>query len=742
MVNSFVWSQKRPDEKLISYTAVNKPLNIVLKDLAAISNVSLVYSESRIPAAKPITITAKNEKLGDVLHVILDDFKMTYQIVGNQLVLVKIAHEDVSGKIRLYGYVRDKISGEYLVGANVFLHDRSEGTATNDKGFFSFQVKKEVLRVHFSYLGYRSEIRDIQSFKDTLLYISLQPDGLLNEIVILNDLLEEEHETAASQQNLHIDKIRSSNHLGGEPDLFRYLGSQAGVSGAAEGVGGLSIRGGSSDQNLVLLDGVPVYNTGHALGIFSVFNTNAIKSASLYRGSLPARYSGRLSSVIDVHTKDGNFNKMSGDATLSGIALKASLEGPIVRDRSSFIVSYRRTYMDPWIKLIIDSQNSASNKQGSASYFFSDFNAKLNFKLGKRTRFHIQTLHSGDQFSYFTKERQDVLRNENDRVLNWGNQLYSARLDHQAGKSIFSSTTAYRTVYSVDSYRNKLFETISNKDTLTFFQASVIDSRIIEDGIKQDFDWLLSPSHTVKLGANLLMRSFNPLITNVTEKSFKDTLLNPTAGDVRGLHSNTLLKSDEINVFAEDMINLGAGVSLNVGLNYSGIINSNSKMYGSVQPRVALLADGGNLHFKAGASRMQQYIHMLSNDELGFPSDIWLPSTDKLAPQSSWIFNSSFGYKTNTGYRFGMEVYYKAFENLSVFREGGNLQLNNEVDWESSIPLGNGYAYGFETFFEKVAGKTLFNINYTYSISDRRFADLNNGNKYPFSFNRPDAAGP
>lgn len=731
-LNIDVWAQKRPDEKLISYTAVNKPLNIVLKDLASISGVNLVYSESRIPATIPISINAKNEKLGDVLNVILDDFKLGYQIVGNHLVLVKITNEDVSGKIRLYGYIRDRQSGEFLIGANIFLHDRSEGTSTNDKGFFSLQVKKELLRVHFSYLGYKSEIYDIQSYKDTILYVSLQPDGLLNEIVILDDLLEEEHENTATKQNLHIDKIRSSNHLGGEPDLFRYLGTQAGISGAAEGVGGINVRGGSSDQNLVLLDGVPIYNTGHALGIFSVFNANAIKSASLYKGSIPARYAGRLSSVIDVHTKDGNFNRFSGDATLSAIAFKGSIEGPIIRDKSSFIVSYRRTFMDPWIKAYIENQNNLN----SANYFFSDFNAKFNFKLGKRTRLHLQTLHSGDKFRYNTEELPSVLRDENNRILEWGNQLYSIGLDHQAGKSFFSSTKAYRTIYNFESYRNKLFESVVNKDTSTLFQASVYDSNIEEIGLKQDFDWLVSPSHTLKFGANIQLRSFSPKITYVNEKTFEDSLVSINASLVRSLHQKPNLKSDEFNIYGEDQINLGSGVSLNLGLNYSRIVTEKSTAYGSFQPRVALLADGGNLHFKVGAARMQQYIHLLTNGELGFPSDIWLPSTDKLSPQLSWIFNSSFGYKTNKGYRFGMDVYYKTLDNISAFREGGKIEVNATSEWETFVPTGDGYAYGFETYFEKVVGKTLFNINYTYSISDRRFSDLNNGDKFPFALNR------
>ncbi|MBP6695728.1 MAG: carboxypeptidase-like regulatory domain-containing protein, partial [Saprospiraceae bacterium] len=276
-ITNVVFGQTQPDAVVISYSAYQKPLNIVLKDLSSVSGVNIIFSDSRIPSEKKININAKNEKVGSILIVILDDFDLTYQIVGNQLVIVKNESKYNLGEVRIYGKVRDKISGEYLIGANVFQHDRERGSSTNETGNYSLKVNKQRHRIHFSYLGYKSHIIEFNALKDTMMNISLNPDGLLNEIVIMDDLIEEVHEQTANQQNLHIDKIRSSNHLAGEADLFRYLASQPGISTAAEGIGGLNVRGGSADQNLVLLDDVPVYNTGHALGIFSVFNSDAIK---------------------------------------------------------------------------------------------------------------------------------------------------------------------------------------------------------------------------------------------------------------------------------------------------------------------------------------------------------------------------------------------------------------------------------------------------------------------------------
>ncbi|MBK9736041.1 MAG: carboxypeptidase-like regulatory domain-containing protein [Saprospiraceae bacterium] len=414
--------QSRPDEIVISYNSFNKPLKLILKELASISKVNLVYSESRIPAEKMVTINAKNEKLGNILSVILEEYDITYQIVGDQLVLVKDIKKQKEESITIYGYVKDNSSGEVLIGANVFLHDRSKGTVSNEYGFYSFKVSKQTQRLHYSYLGYKSEIIELSVFKDTLINIKLHPDGFLNEIVIMGDLLEEEHESTASQQNLHIDKILSSNHLVGEADLFRYLSNQPGISTAADGIGGLNVRGGSADQNLVLLDGVPVYNTGHALGIFSIFNSNSIKSASFYKGSIPARY--------------------------------------------------------VWIKQLTKYQNNDKERRGFSNYFFNDFNAKLNFKIGQKHRLLLSTFHSNDAFSSQTKEKDDsALRDESAKQINWGNQLYSLRFNSQITKSFFSRFTLYHTGYTFNSYRNNLFENVSNIDTSVYFDAYLLGRR-------------------------------------------------------------------------------------------------------------------------------------------------------------------------------------------------------------------------------------------------------------------------
>lgn len=704
----------------------------VLKDLNAVSGVNIIYSESRLPVQqKKITINAQKEKLGDVLSVALKENHLTFQVVGNQIVIVKTKEIQENIEIIIYGHVRDKASGEYLAGANVFLHDQSRGTFTNDKGFYSLKIKREPSRLHITYLGFKSEIRDIELTRDSVINVHLVPDGVLNEIVILDNLLDEEKENATSAQFLHIDKIRNSNHLGGEPDLFRYLGMQPGVSGAADGIGGINVRGGSADQNLVLLDGIPIYNTGHALGLFSVLDANAIKNVSFYKGSVPARFGGRLSSVIDVQTKDGNYNKLSGEVTLSTIAAKASLEGPIIRDKGSFIVSFRRTFMDLWLKEITRSQYNARGLDGTTIYAFNDLSSKLNFKLDKNTRVHFNFLQSGDQFDHNSNNKSGQPRDEKYRDIGWKNRLFALKLNKVLSKNMYINTSIYQTQYRFKNYTSSLYF-----DKKVFFDASLQDSGIRENGIKTTWDWAASQNHTIKAGFGWFDRSFSIFASQVNEATFRDSLQSITESAIRSLQQNTVAKNMEWQFFAEDNMYLGNDVEVNLGLNYTSVKNAQGKNYAILQPRISLLASGQSIYFKAGAARMMQSLHMLNSNSTGFFSEMWLPVTDILAPQKSWLFHSSIGYKNDNGYKSGMEVYYKVFDGLSLLKEGSVFEVDNNGNWENLLPTGDGNAYGLEVYFEKVTGKTLFNLNYSYSISDRVFDDINVGRRFSFDFNR------
>jgi hypothetical protein len=732
----------RPDMVVISYNAYNKPLKQVLKDLSRISKVSFVYSESRIPSNRLVSINARKETLGSILKSILDGLGFEYKLVGNQIVIIKLDKKNPLPKDAIiHGYIKDKQSGEALIGAVVKSYDGSYGTVSNEYGFFSLKVTRETQRLNFDYIGYETYIKEFFVNSDSVLTVYLEPGNLLNEVVIIDKVTEDKNETTSAQHSIYRDRILASNHLGGEADLFRYLSTLPGVNTGADGTGGLNVRGGSADQNLVLLDGVPIYNIGHALGIFSIFNANTIKSVNFYNGGVPSRYAGRLSSVIDVYTKDGNYNKLTGDFSLSTIAATGTLEGPIQKGKSSFIVSYRRTFTDVWIKEFTRNLNKQLDRKGESNYFFGDISGKLNFKVGKTSRLMFTVLNSSDRFSKEVETLDETEKYDgNSQSLEWGNRLYTLRFTSQWSKTLFSKLSIYNSSYDIESFRKNRFELYRAQDSVFVYDASLFKSSIREYGIKKEWDWIPNDKNVIKFGIYGQRRTFSPQHIAV------DQGINPTPDqdisleEIKQLSESADLLGDEANAYFEDDIDLAPGIRMNVGLNYSLFLSRDKKgalvTDGNLQPRVALLANGENLHFKLGLSRMNQSLHLLTNDGLGLPTDIWVPTSSILPTQSSWIYSTSLGYKTEEGTTFGTELYYKIMRDISAFKQGPGFSIGANVDWEKQVPIGEGTAYGFEAYFDKPIGRNIFSINYTYSISEREYPDINSRVKYDFTYNR------
>ncbi|MBK9257515.1 MAG: TonB-dependent receptor [Saprospiraceae bacterium] len=735
VLTDFVTSQSRPDQKKITYKAYHQPLKSVLKDLANMASISIVYSESRLPADKPVSVSAEELEVGEVLRIILSNFDFTYQLVGEQIVLHSIFSQYSQKNARIYGYLRDKSSGETLIGANIFLADKSIGTASNEYGFYSLQLPAKSHRVYFSYLGYKTEIIEFSILKDTLINIYLTPDGQLNEIVILDNILEEEMAATYQGQKLHIDKISAGNHLAGEADVIRYVGQLPGVNTGSDGIGGLNVRGGSADQNLILLDGVPLYNTGHALGMFSVFNSDIVKDATFIKGSIPARYGGRLSSILDVHTKDGNFNNFSGEVSLSTIALKASVEGPIAKGNSSFLLSYRRTYLDVWIKELTKYINNDNNQTGFSNYFFQDFNAKLNLKLNRKNRLFVNFYSGNDNFENNTAYDFQNVKDKEIHTLDWGNRMLSLKLSSELGSNIFSKFTLYYSGFQFENYNHNQFLRLESLDTTAYFKTTLFDSGIKEYGAFYEIDWMPHKKHYLKVGTWFQNRQFSPRVVGLSgQNQMQGSQIDPESLK-RDSPSEDII-SNELTAYIEDEWQISKRSKLNIGLHYSGIGSKSNVLYHSLQPRISFLTTSENIVLKTGVSRLQQFLHLLTNNGLGLPTDIWLPSDENLPPARSWVFDAGIGYRDNNGYKTGIDIYFKTFDDISSFREGGNIDIHQNVNWKGNIPTGKGQAYGVETYFEKVTGNTLFALNYTYSVSNRTFSDLNNGNPFPFNFNR------
>lgn len=730
-----------PDEVVITYITQNKPLKVVLKELAEKSGVPISFVPNRIPGNSKVSINAVNQPLGIILKAILSKRRCKYDIIGNQIVVSRSKLRDKDRDLTISGYLTDKKSGELLIGSNVYLFDKSKGTQTNEDGFYSFTMNKGSKRIYYSYLGYEQVVKEIFLQQDTIMNIELDPDVELNEIIILDDIENQEEPQTISESKLHLDRIRTASSLGGEVDVIRLVALMPGVESGADGVGGINVRGGSADQNLVLLDGVPIYNSGHALGIFSVFNSSIIKNASLIKGNIPARYGGRLSSILDIKTRDGNKKRFAGDVSLSILAAKGSIEGPIGKNGSSFILSGRRTFVDPWIKLLT-SQNNDSGKSGFSNYYFSDFNAKLNLKLNKRHTLYISGFLGNDKFE---TERVAVETN-NTGALNtistgtdwdWGNRLFSIKLTSQYSQKSFGRLLAYYTKYDFDSFEYDDFESSDSTMTQKILKAGYFKSAIDDLSIKYDFDYIPNTSHVIRAGVGATHHNFSPGLVslNNSDNVFPLGQL-PTKGVVRLLINDPVLTGQEYFGYVEDEISLGYGSTINVGL-HANFTKTGEQSYTSLQPRISFLSKWEGSFFKVGVSRMNQYLHLLSNNGLGLPTDVWLPSTDKLGPEKSWIATMGFGYYTSSGIRAGIEGYYKIFDELTTYDEGGINEISESTDWENDIPVGKGTAYGIEVYFDKIIGRTNWNLNYSLAYAFREFDGLTvDDEPYPFRYNR------
>jgi len=616
---SIAFTQTLPDEVIVSYTCANKPLTTVLDELSNRSGVNIVYSAKRLPKRSNVTIQGNNEELGVLLSVILSDFGYRYKIVGNQLVVVRDDLEEVEEMITINGYVQDSVSGERLVYSNIYLLGNTQGTESNEYGYFSFTLPKGDQRVYFSYLGYKQRVADFRLRKDSSVVINMVPDVQLNEIVILDADEVEADQNTSSESRMNYDELQSMTSLGGEADVVRLANILPGVASGADGFGGLNVRGGSSDQNLVLFDGVPVYNAGHALGIFSIFNSNVIKSATLIKGGFPARYGGRLSSVLDIRTREGSTKKHQGAVSISAIAMKTSVEGPI-----------------------------------------GEFNS-----------------YDYDRF----EQGSDTLQTQ----LN--------------------------------------------------YKASSYLSKISDKGAKLDLDYIYSPSHYFKFGVGAIQHNYDPGIISINEKTNPIELSQPVLkSEVEALIESPSIVGNEVYGYLEDQMSFGYGFMLNLGL-HTSYITTEEKSYLNWQPRIALMIRGDAVYFKASASKMNQYLHLITNNGLGLPAEIWLPSTDRIQPQTSWVYSSTMAcHSKDTGFHFGGEVFYKSFDNLSAFNEGPPINISQGNNWENRIPLGRGEAYGVELFLDKVAGRTTWMANYTYTKSKRQFNQLNNGEEFLHRF--------
>ncbi len=687
----------------------------------------IIFSYSnRVCIKSSIKLSSRYNSIYNFLNEIFLDCPVNYKIKNNKVLITPIEKKEVKNKGNFYqvsGFVTSAEDGEILIGASVYDLLKVTGTSTNPYGYYSFKVPKGEVIINASYVGFTTRQNRFDIHKDTLLNIQLSKASAIQEVPVISNIAPEGiNTTRTGTISVPIEQIKEMPAILGEVDVIKSLVLLPGINSGGEGSGGLYVRGGGADQNLYLLDDVPIYNISHLLGFFSIFNAEAINNVNITKGGFPARYGGRLSSVIDVRMKDGSKEKINGLVSLGILSSQLSLNGPISK-KTTFSISARRSYFDLYSSLI--QQNLASK----TSFFFYDINSKISHQLNAKNKLYF-SFYTG-QDKYFTKynyrklttaSQPDIssIKLNDETNSGWGNLMSALRWNKLFNDKLISNITlAYtRYKYFIGYLQNEV------KTNSWNYYEQKYNSGIADAMLKIDFDYFLNNNHHVKFGGNYTYHIFNPKVDIIKKVENIETVIDSTIG-------GTNMYGKEIYLYAEDDFSISKRLKFNVGLHYAGYITPN-KMYHSWQPRLSgRYLVHPKLAIKASYSRMTQFLHVVNSNSLLLTTDVWLPVTDEIKPQYSDLYAFSAKWQIQQGFNISIEAYYKDNRQLIMIDPE-----NNAASWQTDIIYGKGDVKGIEFLIHKKYNKLSGWFGYTLSKSENIFPGVNNGKYFPTSYDR------
>jgi hypothetical protein len=701
----------------ISVRFIDVPLRDALLEVSQKGNFNLNYNEDLLERNRRVSFTADRQPAFLVLKSVLAGTRIDIIVMSKkQVVLVKrrsSSENETGEKHTVSGYVMDAETGEALIGANVYLRDLAIGATANTYGYYSITLPAGNYILQCSYLGYSGTEGLLELESDIKRDIQLRSSSIEIDTVLV--LSESEEASPATPRlgtvQLNPERLNAVPVMFGEQDLLKVIQFLPGVSNPREGDCGIYVRGGDADQNLILLDEATIYSPFHTFGLFSVFNSDAIKNLRLMKGTAPAKYGGRLSSVIDMQMKEGNMKEFSGVAGIGLIFSRLTLQGPILNDKASFLISGRRTYFDLFTMLATASRD--------LKFKFYDLNAKINYKISEADRIYVSGYFGRDGIGF--AEAFDMT---------WGNTTGTIRWNH-----LFSDKLFLNSSFILSSYKYELNLSggdISDDRVRWLSQVSNIT-------LKEDFEYFFDASSTFGFGANYIHHSFLPAQFEVAgDLNYRFTIGKKSAEEFNVYASHEYRWTDRIRIeygiraslFSvtgeADQFNVPDAGELNVDFH-----GNEQKTYANLQPRVStvcLLDEYSSL--KAGYARNFQYLHMLSNSISGTPLDVWQPCNSNIKPGIS--DQISFGYfrsDLDNTHELSAEIYYKSLSNQIDYKDGANVLFKNYFD--SELVFGKGWAYGLEIFLKRNSGNWSGWVAYTLSTSRRQFDQIDNGQSFP-----------
>ncbi len=648
------------------------------------------------------------------------------------LIGISISTTFAQSNFSVSGHVRDASSGEALIGANVYVRETMKGTSTNVYGYYVLNLSPGKHTIVMSFIGYEDFIREVDLSADQVINIEAKPKAIIaKEFEVIGERGEENTEgTQMGTVDLDVQRLATLPALLGEVDILKTIQFLPGVQNNGEGNSGFYVRGGGPDQNLILLDDATVYNASHLFGFFSVFNADAVRNVELIKGGMPANYGGRVASVLDITMKEGNSKEFHGQGGIGLISSRLTLEGPIVKDRSSFIVSGRRTYIDVLTRPFINKDSQLSG----SGYYFYDLNAKANYRLSDKDRIFLSGYFGRDVFTFTGREAGDPAF-----TIPWGNATVSARWNHVFGPRLFMNATATFSDYS--------FAFNAEQDEFGF----ELFSGIKDVGLKVDLSHYPKAGHQLKYGGQYIKHIYTTSTVSVN------------SGDVDfDIDVPPLLHAHEAAVYVLDEFDITDQIRLNAGLRFTTFHHVGPfrrydfdergdpagttqfdpgdpiASYSALEPRASVrYRIDGKSSIKASYNRGQQYVHLASFSSVALPTDVWIPSSTNVQPQIGTQYAAGY-FRDLKDHLFetSVEVYYKDMENLIEYAEGAQPQEGGNTNYDALLVYGDGYSYGAEFFVKKVRGKLNGWAGYTWSRTMRQFPDINEGREFPSRWDR------